>query len=104
MSKAGGITLSIIGGFVSIVLFGILLVVIYPEFQIFGSLFLTIFQTIVIIGGTISILGAFISIFAKTQKVLQAAWIIVLIGAILGGGNILSIAGAIQIRKMMYSI
>lgn len=104
MSKAGGIALSIIGGLISIVVFGMLLIVIYPEFQIFGSLFLIIFQTIVIIGGIISILGACISIFAKTQKILQFAWITVLIGAILGGGNILSIAGAIMIRKTKYDI
>ncbi|MFW9771419.1 MAG: hypothetical protein ACFFBY_08525 [Promethearchaeota archaeon] len=99
MSKAAGIALSIIGGIISIVLFGFLLLVIYPEFLIFGSLFILIFQTVVIIGGIISILGGIISIFAKTQKSISFAWITILIGAILGGGNILSIIGAVQIKR-----
>ena len=99
MSKAGGILLSIIGGIISIVVFGIFIFVIYPEFLIFGRLFAIIFQSTMIVGGIITIIGAMISAFSKSLKSIKIAWITILVGAILGGGNILSIFGAIQIKK-----
>ena len=99
MSKEGGIALSIFGGILSITVFGILILVLYPEFLIFGRLFVTIFQVVMIIGGVITLIGAFISIFAKTEDNKKLAWITVLIGAILGGGNIISIFGAMQLKK-----
>lgn len=99
MSKAGGIVLSIIGGILSIVLFGMLLQILYPEFLILGRIFITIFQSVMILGGVITLIGALISIFAKTENFKKLAWITVLIGAIIGGGNIIAIFGAVQLKK-----
>jgi hypothetical protein len=67
----------------------------------FRRLFVTIFRTVVIIGGIASILGGLIAIFSKTPKLMQVSWIIVLIGGIVGGGNTLSIIGAVQLKKSM---
>ncbi|MFW9873598.1 MAG: hypothetical protein ACFFG0_10875 [Candidatus Thorarchaeota archaeon] len=99
MSKEGGIVLSIIGGILSITVFGLLLLMLYPEILIFGRLFATIFQAVMIIGGVLTLIGAFISIVAKADDKKKLAWIIVIIGAILGGINIISIFGATQLKK-----
>jgi hypothetical protein len=98
MSRAGGIILSFIGGLLSIFLFGFALMFIYPEFQILGSLFISVFQTIMITGGIITLVGTFMSLFTNTPDSIRIAWIIILIGGLVGGGNILSILGAMQFR------
>jgi len=98
MSRVGGIILSFIGGLLSIFFYGMMLLVIYPEFQILGSLFVSIFKTIMIIGGIITIVGAFMSLFTNTPDSIRIAWKIILFGGIVGGGNILSILGAMQFR------
>ncbi len=98
MSRVGGIILSFIGGLLSIFFFGMLLLVLYPEFQILGSLFVSIFKTFMIIGGIITIIGAFISLFTNTPDSIRIVWITILIGGLVGGGNILSILGAMQFR------
>jgi hypothetical protein len=98
LTKAGGIILSFIGGLLSIFLFGFMLMFIFPELQILGSVFIMIFRTIMIIGGVITLIGAFISLFTNTPDGLSIVWKIVLIGAIIGGGNIPAIIGAMQFR------
>ncbi|MFX1324675.1 MAG: hypothetical protein ACFE8N_06950 [Promethearchaeota archaeon] len=97
-TSKSGVVLGIIGGALSI-LIGLLLVVIYPEFQIFGSLFVTLFQTVVILGGILSIFGAILFLGVKNSMTAKQAWILVLLGAILGGGNILSIFAAVKLKK-----
>jgi len=93
MSKVAGVILSVIGGSLSLLL-GLFIFDIYPEFLIFGELFVLTFQIILILGGVISLFGALLSYIRP-----KLAWIIILIGALLGGGNILTIFGAIQIKK-----
>lgn len=93
MSTTTGIVLGVIGGMISI-LIGLFMPILYPEFYIFGEAFVTIFQTVVLIGGILCLIGSFI-----TFKNLKIAWILVLVGAILGGGNIICIIGAVQIKK-----
>jgi hypothetical protein len=51
-----------------------------------------------IIGGIITLVGAFMSLFTTTPDSIRIVWIIILIGAIVGGGNIVSILGAMQFR------
>ncbi|MFX1346758.1 MAG: hypothetical protein ACFFAI_16800 [Promethearchaeota archaeon] len=98
ISKGGGFALGILGGTISIIL-GLLLLVLFPEFEIFGRLFITIFQLITILGGIVTIIGTFIFLLIETSNTAKLSWIIVLIGAILGGGNIISIFAAVQIKK-----
>jgi hypothetical protein len=97
MTKVGGIILGLIGGLISIFL-GSMLKVLFPEFEILGDLFILVFQTIMIIGGIITLVGVFISLFTKTPNSIRMVWIIILVGGLLGGGNILSILGAMQFR------
>ncbi|MBY8992096.1 MAG: hypothetical protein KGD58_15230 [Candidatus Lokiarchaeota archaeon] len=98
MTRVGGIILGLIGGFVSIFLFGFMLMIIYPEFEILGSVFILTFRIIMTIGGIITLVGVFISLFTKTPDSIRIAWIIILIGGLVGGGNILSILGAMQFK------
>lgn len=74
---------SIIGSLISI-LIALFIPVLYPEFYIFGELFVHIFQIIMFSGGALSIIGTII-----TYKNMKLGRIIVLIGGILGGGNII---------------
>ncbi|MBY8991319.1 MAG: hypothetical protein KGD58_11240 [Candidatus Lokiarchaeota archaeon] len=97
-SKTGGSVLGILGGAVSI-LIGSLMLVLYPEFLILGRLFVTIFQFILISGGVLTIIGTIVFLGVDTSKTAKIAWIIILIGAILGGGNIISIFAAVKIKK-----
>lgn len=97
-TSRSGVVLGITGGALSI-LIGVLLAVLYPEFQIFGSLFVTLFQNVVILGGILSIAGALLCLGVKSSRNAKQAWILVLLGAILGGGNILSIAAAVKLKK-----
>ena len=99
MSKEGGIALSIFGGILSITVFGILILVLYPEFLILGRLFVTIFQFMLISGGVLTIIGTIIFLVVDTSKTAKIAWIIILIGAILGGGNIISIFAAVKTKN-----
>ena len=74
---------SIIGSLLSI-LIALFMPVLYPEFYFFGELFVQAFQTIVFIGGALSITGTII-----TYNNMKLGKILVLIGGILGGGNII---------------
>ncbi|MFX0028799.1 MAG: hypothetical protein ACFE8B_06290 [Candidatus Hermodarchaeota archaeon] len=97
-TSKSGVVLGILGGTLSI-LIGVLLLVLYPEFQIFGSLFLTIFQTVLILGGILAISGSILHLLAKNLMIAKQAWIFVLLGAILGGGNVFSIFAAVKLKK-----
>ena len=97
-SKGGGVVLGILGGGLS-VLIAVLLVWIYPEFQIFGNLFVTTFQVIVILGGLLSIIGSLLFLGVRDSRTGRMTWVLVLLGAILGGGNILSIFAAVKLKK-----
>ncbi|MFX1375610.1 MAG: hypothetical protein ACFFA0_07345 [Promethearchaeota archaeon] len=97
MSKIGGIILSISGGIISL-LVGIFILVLFPEFKILG-IFAVIFQIFLIIGGILTLIGDFISIRAKTEKDNNLAWKIILAGAMIGGVNILSFAGAVALKN-----
>ena len=61
---------------------------IYPEFYLFGEFFVLSFQFILIVGGSITILGAIL--YAKD---VCSSSILILIGSIVGGLNIISIWG-----------
>ena len=74
---------SIVGSLISI-LIALFIPVLYPEFYIFGELFVHIFQIIMFSGGALSIIGTIV-----TYKNMKLGRIIVLIGGILGGGNII---------------
>ena len=97
MSKVGGIILGLIGGLISIFL-GVTLKLLFPEFEILGDVFISVFRTIMIIGGIITLIGVFISLFTKKPDSIRIAWIIILIGGLLGGGNVISIIGAMQFK------
>ena len=94
ISKVSGVILSLIGGIISL-LIGLFIFDLYPQFLFFGELFVLIFQIILILGGIISLSGALLSFIRP-----KLAWIIILIGGLLGGGNILTIIGAGQIKKV----
>jgi len=61
---------------------------IYPEFYLFGEIFVLSFQIILILGGSITILGAIL--YASN---VNSARVLVLIGSLVGGLNIISILG-----------
>ena len=86
--------LSLAGG-ISSFLFGLFLPRLFSLLYLFGSLFVTILQMIIIIGGVITIEGAILfwikpSISGK----------LVLIGAILAGVNVISLIGGRKIIKL----
>lgn len=94
ISKEIGFALSLAGGITSFIL-GLFLPIWFSIFYVFGPLFVTILQMIIIIGGVITIEGAILfwvnpSISGK----------LVLIGAILAGVNIISLVGGISIIKL----
>lgn len=82
-----GFGLSMLGGYISIIL-GFMIPWIYPEFYIFGERFVLWFQTILNIGGIITILGA---ILYTTDA--HSSRVLILIGSLVGGVNIISILG-----------
>ncbi|MHA1391554.1 MAG: OmpL47-type beta-barrel domain-containing protein, partial [Promethearchaeota archaeon] len=91
----GGIIISLIGGSISILL-GFGLPFIYPEIaDSIGAIFL-ILQIAMIIGGIISIIGAFL-VFYKPR--LGSS--IVTVGSLISGINIITIAGASRILKKL---
>ena len=79
--------LSLAGGAISLFL-GSTLPLLYPEFYIFGELFIISFQIMLVVGGFITILG----VFLYTRNV-PSSGIVILIGAILGGINIIALWG-----------
>ena len=66
----------------------------FPEFYLFGELFVNSFQIVLIIGGSITILGAIL--YAKN---VSSSRILLIIGALLGGINIISLWGIRQILE-----
>ena len=77
---------SILGGLLSIMI-SLLISIIYPELYIFGSIFMVILQIAMFCGGLLTIAGAIFS-----YKNLKLGRTLVLIGAILGGGNIITLS------------
>lgn len=94
MSRVAGVILSLIGGLISLFL-GLFLIDLYPEFLIIGELFVLTFQICMILGGLISFAGVLLSYIH-----LNLAWIIIFIGSLLGGVNILTAIGAILIKNV----
>ncbi len=76
---------SILGGLLSIII-SLLISIIYPELYFFGSVFMVILQIVMFSGGLLTIAGAIYS-----YKNLKSGRRLVLIGAILGGGNIITL-------------
>jgi hypothetical protein len=66
----------------------------YPEFYIFGVVFVVSLQIAFVIGGIITILGAIL--YARN---VSSAFILIVIGAFLGGLNIISICAAGMVRR-----
>ncbi len=94
--KKIGFALSLAGGISSFIL-GLLLPRLFSLLYIFGPLFVTILQMIIIIGGVITIEGAILfwvnpSISGK----------LVVIGAIISGVNTISLVGGILIIKRKF--
>jgi len=94
ISKEIGFAFSLAGGIGSFI-FGLLLPIWFSQIYIFGPLFATILQMIIIIGGVITIEGAILfwikpSISGK----------LVLVGAILAGVNLISLYGGMKIIKL----
>lgn len=81
------------GGVISLLL-GFTIPWIYPEFYLFGELFVISLQTAFIIGGTMTILGAIL--YAKN---VSSAIILIIIGALVGGINIISLWGLRLVRE-----
>lgn len=94
MSRVAGVILSLIGGLISLFL-GLFLIDLYPEFSSLGELFVLTFQICIILGGLISFAGILVSYIH-----LKLAWIIILLGSLLGGINILTAIGAILIKNV----
>ena len=94
MSRVAGVILSLIGGLISLLL-GLFLLGLYPEFLFFGEFFVSTFQICLILGGLISFAGVLLSYIH-----LNLAWIIIFIGSLLGGVNILTAIGAILIKNV----
>ena len=66
---------------------------IYPEFYLFGELLVISLQTAFIIGGIMTILGAIL--YAKN---VSSAIILIIIGALVGGINIITIFAVRLVR------
>jgi len=60
----------------------------YPEFYLIGELFVIFLQIVLSVGGSITILGAILYI-----KNVSSSNILILIGSLVGGLNIISIWG-----------
>ena len=91
----GGIIISLIGGSISILL-GFGLPFIYPEIAYFMEDIFILLQIIMIIGGIVSIIGAFL-VFYKPR--LGSS--IVVVGSLISGINIITVAGAGRILKKL---
>ena len=97
-SKAGEIALGILGGIFSLFV-GSMILVVFPRFHILGPLLITIIQDLTLLGGIITIIGTLLFLQAETSKNIKIAWITVLIGALVGGGSVISIYAALRIKK-----
>lgn len=82
-----------IGGLISLVI-GISLPWIYPEFYLIGEEFVLTFQTVLIIGGILTIVGAILYV---TNIAYSSIFIV--IGGLLGGINIITLWGLRQMRE-----
>lgn len=98
MSRVAGVILGLIGGLISLFL-GLFLDTFYPEFLFFGELFISILQICMILGSLISFAGVLLSYIHQ-----KWAFIIILIGGLLGGGNIFTLIGAGQIKNASYEL
>lgn len=74
----------------------------YPEFYLFGEVFVLVFQTMLIVGGIVTTLGAIL--YAVN---VSASRIVIIIGALMGGINIVALWGVklmsddhIQVREI----
>ena len=93
MSNRIGFALSLAGG-ISSFLLGLFLPIFFSQIFLFGALFVTILQMIIIIGAVITIEGAIIfwvkpSISGK----------IIIVGALIAGLNIISLIGGIKLKS-----
>ena len=89
-----GFAFSLAGGITSFIL-GLFLPIMFSVFYLFGPLFVTVLQMMMIIGGLITIEGA---ILFWIKPSLSGK--LVLVGAIVAGINIISIYGGLRINKM----
>ncbi len=92
--KNQGATIAIVGGFLSFFI-AFLIPIAYPELiEYLGSSFIQIMQVVIIMGGVLSIIGALCVLGNK-----KMGKTIILIGALLSGVNIITIAGAAKIKS-----
>ena len=82
-----------IGGLISLIL-GISLPWIFPDFYLIGEEFVLTFQTVLIIGGILTIVGAILYIAD-----IPYSSIFIVIGGLLGGVNIITLWGLRLIRE-----
>lgn len=82
-----------IGGLISLIL-GISLPWVYPDFYLIGEEFVLTFQTVLIIGGILTIVGAILYIAD-----IPYSSIFIVIGGLLGGVNIITLWGLRLIRE-----
>ena len=94
ISEEIGFVLSLVGGILSFIL-GLFLPIWFSLFYVFGPLFVTILQMIIIIGGVMTIEGA-ILFWIKPS----VSGKLIIIGALIVGLNIISLIGGIKINKM----
>ncbi|MDX1797888.1 MAG: hypothetical protein R3255_04505 [Candidatus Lokiarchaeia archaeon] len=94
ISKKIGIIISIIGGIFTI-LVSFAFPTLFPELSSIGPNFVMILQIVTIIGGIITIIGGLLSL-----KSALISGILVILGGIVGGGNIISfVAGGLILRE-----
>ena len=82
-----------IGGLISLIL-GISLPWVFPDFYLIGEEFVLTFQTVLIIGGILTIVGAILYIAD-----IPYSSIFIVIGGLLGGVNIITLWGLRLIRE-----
>lgn len=84
---------SIFGGLLSIII-SLLISIIYPEIHFYGTAFMVILQIAMFSGGFLTIVGAIYS-----YKDLKLGRLLVLIGAILGGVNLITLSSLKYIKE-----
>jgi hypothetical protein len=84
---------SILGAFLSII-FSLLIPIIYPDLYFFGWIFIVTLQILMVSGSLLTIAGAVYS-----YKNLKSGRLIVIIGAILGGGNIITLSSLKYLKE-----
>ena len=93
MSNRIGFALSLAGG-ISSFLLGLFLPIFFSQIFLFGALFVTILQMIIIIGAVITIEGAII--FWVKPSISRK---IIIVGALIAGLNIISLIGGIKLKS-----